>query len=147
MFGGRPFCETVKEIKSDDKDESGQRTRRKIKTPFIWKGFLFFLDIKGQIYVEPVAKVPSSIYICALIDEDVMPRFKNYNYQQTIMIPVCLEDQISEGTLEFVIHYLLEHEIDLSIFDEKFNNDDTGCPAYDPKILLKIILWRVCVLF
>ena len=69
-----------------------------------------------------------------------MPRFKNYNYKQTMMVPVCLEDQVTEGTLEFVIHYLLEHEIDLSIFDEKFNNDDTGCPAYDPKILLKIIL-------
>lgn len=70
-----------------------------------------------------------------------MPRFKNYNYKQTIMVPVCLEDQITEGTLEFVIHYLLEHEFDLSIFDERFKNDDTGCPAYDPKILLKIILF------
>jgi transposase len=57
-----------------------------------------------------------------------------------MMVPVCLEDQVTEGTLEFVIHYLLEHEIDLSIFEQKFNNDDTGCPAYDPKILLKIIL-------
>ena len=69
-----------------------------------------------------------------------MPRFKNYNYKQTMMVPVCLEDQVTEGTLEFVIHYLLENEIDLSIFNEKFNNDETGCPAYDPKILLKIIL-------
>ena len=69
-----------------------------------------------------------------------MPRFKRHNYKQTMMVPVCLNDQISEGTLEFVIHYLLEHEIDLSIFDQKFKNDDTGCPAYHPKILLKIIL-------
>lgn len=57
-----------------------------------------------------------------------------------MMVPVCLEDQIVEGTLEFVIHHLLDNEIDLSIFDEKFNNDDAGRPAYDPKILLKIIL-------
>jgi len=70
-----------------------------------------------------------------------MPRFKNYNYQQTTMVPVSLEDQITEGTLEFAIHYLLENEIDLSVFDEKFSNDETGCPAYDPKILLKIILF------
>lgn len=70
-----------------------------------------------------------------------MPRFKQYNYKQTTMVPVCLEDQIAEGTIEFAIHYLLEHEIDLTIFDQKFNNDDTGCPAYDPKILLKIILF------
>ena len=70
-----------------------------------------------------------------------MPRFKSYNYKQTVMVPVCLEDQIVAGTLEFVIHHLLENEIDLSIFDQKFNNDDTGCPAYDPKILLKAILF------
>jgi transposase len=70
-----------------------------------------------------------------------MPRFKDCNYKQTKMIPVCLEDQITEGTLEFAVHYLLEHEINLSIFDQKFNNDETGCPAYDPKILLKIILF------
>jgi len=38
------------------------------------------------------------------------------------MVPVCLEDQIAEGTLEFAINYLLEREMDLSIFDEKFNN-------------------------
>jgi len=57
------------------------------------------------------------------------------------MVPVSLEDQITEGTIEFVINYLIEHEMDLSIFDQKFNNDETGCPAYDPKILLKIILF------
>jgi hypothetical protein len=51
-----------------------------------------------------------------------MPRFKHYNYKQTTMVPVCLEDQIAEGTLEFAINYLLEREMDLSIFDEKFNN-------------------------
>jgi hypothetical protein len=35
MFGGRQICETVKEIKSDAKDECDQRTSRKIKTAFI----------------------------------------------------------------------------------------------------------------
>jgi hypothetical protein len=35
MFGGRQLCETVKEIKSDAKDECGQRTKRKIKMPII----------------------------------------------------------------------------------------------------------------
>src|SRR5262249_25420341 len=30
--------------------------------------------------------------------------------------------------------------IDLSIFDKRYNNDNTGCLAYDPKILLKVVL-------
>jgi len=43
-----------------------------------------------------------------------MPRFNNYDVQQTTMVPVSLEDQITDGTLAFAIHYLLENEIDLS---------------------------------
>lgn len=31
-------------------------------------------------------------------------------------------------------------DLDLSIFVERFINDETGAPAYDPSILLKIIL-------
>jgi transposase len=35
----------------------------------------------------------------------------------------------------------IDNEIDLSIFDLRYQNDDTGAPAYDPAILLKIILY------
>jgi transposase len=31
--------------------------------------------------------------------------------------------------------------MDLSMFDGRYNNDETGCPAYDPKILLKVVLF------
>ncbi|MBW1863134.1 MAG: transposase, partial [Deltaproteobacteria bacterium] len=31
--------------------------------------------------------------------------------------------------------------IDTSIFDERYNNDETGCRAYDPKVLLKVVLF------
>jgi transposase len=37
--------------------------------------------------------------------------------------------------------YLIDNEIDLSIFDTRYQNDETGAPAYDPAILLKIILF------
>jgi len=36
---------------------------------------------------------------------------------------------------------LIDNEIDLSIFDSRYQNDETGAPAYDPAILLKIILY------
>ncbi|MBD3343983.1 MAG: hypothetical protein GF401_02855 [Chitinivibrionales bacterium] len=29
----------------------------------------------------------------------------------------------------------------MSIFDDRYRNDETGAPAYDPRILLKIILF------
>lgn len=69
-----------------------------------------------------------------------MAKYKNYNYNQTIMVPVCLDEQLMPGTLEYTIHTLVEKEIDTSIFDAKYNNDETGCRAYDPKILLKVVL-------
>lgn len=69
-----------------------------------------------------------------------MAKYKPYNYNQLIMIPVSLEAQLIPGTLEHTIHMVVENEIDTSIFDEKYNNDETGCNAYNPKILLKSIL-------
>jgi transposase len=69
-----------------------------------------------------------------------MAKYKRYDYSQKVFIPVSLEDQLMPGTLEFVIHTLVENRIDMSVFDDRYNNEQTGRYAYDPKILLKIIL-------
>lgn len=69
-----------------------------------------------------------------------MPRYKPYDYDQLVMVPVSLEAQLVPGTLEYAIHHLVETRLDTSIFDEKFQNDQTGRRAYDPKVLLKIVL-------
>lgn len=36
---------------------------------------------------------------------------------------------------------MIDHELDLSIFDQRYSNDDIGRPAYDPALLLKIVLY------
>jgi transposase len=69
-----------------------------------------------------------------------MARYKNYDYLQKVLVPVSLEDQLMPGTLEFAIHTLVETRMDLSVFDDKYSNDETGRLAYDPKVLLKVIL-------
>ncbi len=69
-----------------------------------------------------------------------MAKYKSYTYSQTVMVPVSLENQLMKGTLELAIHTLVEGRMDVSRFDERYKNDETGCRAYDPKILLKIIL-------
>jgi transposase len=56
------------------------------------------------------------------------------------MLPVSLEDQLMPGTIEFAIHTLVEERMDVSRFDERYRNDETGCKAYDPKVLLKVVL-------
>ena len=70
-----------------------------------------------------------------------MAKYKQYDYKQMVMLPISLEDQLSPGTLESAIHTLVETRMDLSLFDEKYKNDETGRLAYDPKILLKVVLF------
>jgi len=69
-----------------------------------------------------------------------MAKFKTYDYRQRVFLPVSLEDQLMPGTLEFAIHTLVETRLDTSAFEQKYRNDETGRTAYDPKILLKIVL-------
>jgi len=69
-----------------------------------------------------------------------MARYKPYDYNQALLLPVCLQDQLIPGTLEFAIHTLVESRMDASVFDSQFNNDDTGRLAYAPKVLLKVVL-------
>ena len=70
-----------------------------------------------------------------------MPKFIPYNPNQNRMVVVNYADQLQPGTFEHAIHFLIVHKLDLTIFHPAFNNDDTGRPAYDPAILLKIILF------
>jgi len=69
-----------------------------------------------------------------------MAKYKRYDYKQSLMIPVSLEEQLVPGTLEFAIHTLVERRMDMSVFDANYQNDDVGRSAYDPKILLKVVL-------
>jgi transposase len=70
-----------------------------------------------------------------------MARYKDYSYEQTVLIPVCFDRQIQPGTFEYALNYIVDNELDLSVFESRFNNDLTGAPAYDPAIMLKIILF------
>ncbi len=70
-----------------------------------------------------------------------MPRFKPYDYNQDAMVVINYKDQLQPGTFEHAVHYLVDNKLDLSVFYPKYKNDETGCPAYDPALLLKIILF------
>lgn len=56
------------------------------------------------------------------------------------LLPVVLDEQIQPGTFEFALDLLVDHELDLSALDARFNNDETGASAYDPRVMLKIVL-------
>ena len=70
-----------------------------------------------------------------------MARYKHYDYDQTKMLPVSYERQILPGTFEHTLNELIDQQIDLTVFESRYRNDATGAPAYDPAILLKIVLF------
>ncbi len=70
-----------------------------------------------------------------------MARYKPRDYSQTQLVPVSLSEQLVPGTLEHTIHYVVEERLDLSAFDAEFKNDETGRRAYDPRVLLKVVLF------
>lgn len=70
-----------------------------------------------------------------------MPNFKPLNYQQHSMVVINYADQLQAGTFEYAIHHLVDTKLDLTVFYPNYKNDDKGRPAYDPAVLLKIILF------
>jgi transposase len=70
-----------------------------------------------------------------------MPRYKPYSYEQIKLVLLDLTSVLEANTFEHAINYIVDNHLDLSIFDGRFKNDATGAPAYDPAIMLKIILY------
>ena len=53
---------------------------------------------------------------------------------------MVLSEQIQPGTFEFALDHLVDHKLDLSALGARFSNDQTGASAYDPRVMLKIVL-------
>jgi transposase len=73
--------------------------------------------------------------------ESQMARYKKYDYNQLMFVPVSLEEQLIPGTLEYAIHHVVEERLGLSFFEERYCNDETGRKAIDSKVLIKIVLF------
>ena len=58
-----------------------------------------------------------------------MARYRDYSYKQTRLLPVSLSRQIQSGKIEYSINYLVEHNVDLSVFAARYHNDETGTPT------------------
>ena len=56
------------------------------------------------------------------------------------MIPVDFEQQVLPGTFEFALCHLVDQEMNVSGLRARFRNDAGGASAFDPAVLLKIVL-------
>ena len=55
-----------------------------------------------------------------------MARYKPYDLNQLKMIPLCYADQIVAGSFEHALSEIVEEHLDLSVFDKRYANDETG---------------------
>jgi transposase len=69
-----------------------------------------------------------------------MARYKHIDTSPRFLA-VDLQRQLLPGTFEHALNHLLDHALDLTGFDNRFNNDETGAAAYPPAMLLKVILF------
>jgi len=68
-----------------------------------------------------------------------MARYKPQE-RNGLLLPVVLSEQIIPGSFAFALEYLVDHELDLQALDLQFKNDVTGASAFDPRVMLKIVL-------
>lgn len=46
------------------------------------------------------------------------------------LLPVVLSEQIPPGSFELALDHLVDHELDCSVLDTRFRNDETGAPEF-----------------
>ena len=68
-----------------------------------------------------------------------MPRYKPQE-RNGLLVPVVLSEQLVAGSFGFALQHLVDVELDLSELDARYNNEMVGASAYDPRVLLKIVL-------
>jgi transposase len=68
-----------------------------------------------------------------------MPRYKA-SVQGWQFLAVDLSVQLRAGTFEYALNQLIDRELDLCEIEARYKNDEQGAVAYDPRVLLKIVL-------
>ena len=64
-----------------------------------------------------------------------MARFKHTDSSQGLFMTVNLKEQLSPNTFEWAVDQLVDM-MDLSVFEQNYNNDEKGADAYPPAVLL-----------
>ena len=60
--------------------------------------------------------------------------------QGLTMLVVDFDKQLEPGSFEHALCHMVDHGLDLTGLLARIRNDDGGAPAYDPAVLIKIVL-------
>jgi|AntAceMinimDraft_12_1070368.scaffolds.fasta_scaffold120617_1 hypothetical protein len=55
-----------------------------------------------------------------------MAWYKDASFDQSMLIPIVLSQQITLGTFEYAVSLLVEAHLDRTICDCRYNNNDVG---------------------
>jgi len=64
--------------------------------------------------------------------------FKKYDQKQQFLLPISLEDFIAEDHIGRILNDIID-AIDITTIESKYSEE--GCPAYHPRLLIKILLY------
>ena len=56
------------------------------------------------------------------------------------LLAVDFDRQVLPGSFEHALCHLIDHELDLQPFHARYQNDDSGAPAFNPAALLKMVV-------
>jgi transposase len=75
--------------------------------------------------------------------EGKMARYKHTEAGngQGMLLVVNLTEQLIPGTFEYMLNDLIGKRIDISKFDQNYQNDKTGAKAIPPWVLIKLIIY------
>jgi len=74
--------------------------------------------------------------------------FRPYEQKQGLLLPHCLEDWVAEDSLPRFIDHVVEELRErgkLKAFYQRYRADGVGPPAFDPRMMLKILLYAYCM--
>lgn len=73
-----------------------------------------------------------------------MKRFKQYAPEQQLLMPPSLQEWLPEGHLVYFVSDVVE-EMDLTEIYKDYDASNEGQPAYDPSMMVKLLLYAYCV--
>jgi len=72
-----------------------------------------------------------------------MKRFRDYVPDQQLLLPPDFNDWLEEGHLAYFIRDVVR-ELDLSAIYDDYHSDRGGQPAYDPQMMVSLLLYGYC---
>ena len=100
------------------------------------------LAANERLGYQPVGELLRCGKIC--YDVGAVKRFKEYSPDQPLLLPPALNDWLKEGHLAYFIRDVVG-ELDLSAIYADYRCWRGGQPAYDPQMMVSLLLYGYCV--